>query len=181
VHNITKDLLPLSKDINLFTPDPTNARSHNDKSYEVIANSLRQFQQRKPIVAQEKNGQLIVRAGNGTLEAAKRLGWTEIAAVIVNEDSVVATAYSLADNKTSEISEWDDDVLKKQLSALMDEGVDIEDFGFDVSDVVSFDIGDLDKEENEGEYKIQITFPSKQAMSEEYKLLSERGLIVKVL
>lgn len=134
MHNITKDLLPLAKDITAFTPDPTNARSHNDKSYEVIANSLRQFQQRKPIVAQEKNGQLIVRAGNGTLEAAKRLGWTEIAAVIVNEDSVVATAYALADNKTAEISDWDDSILSKQLSSLMDEGVDMEDFGFDIDD-----------------------------------------------
>jgi DNA modification methylase len=132
---ITKDLLPLAKPIDKFTPDPVNARKHDERSYEVIANSLRQFGQRKPVVAQEKDGQWIVRAGNGTLEAAKRLGWTEIAAVIVNEDSVTSTAYALADNKTAEISTWDDEILKKTLAALMDEHVAIEDFGFDVDDL----------------------------------------------
>lgn len=126
--------MPLAKPIAMFVPDPANARKHDERSYEVIANSLRQFGQRKPIVAQEKDGQFIVRAGNGTLEAAKRLGWTEIAAVIVNEDSVTSTAFAIADNKTAEVSTWDDEVLNKTLRALVDEGVHVEDFGFDLEE-----------------------------------------------
>jgi ParB-like chromosome segregation protein Spo0J len=54
--------------------DPNNARKHSQRNLDAIAASLKQFGQRKPIVVHRG----VVLAGNGTVEAAKTLGWTEI-------------------------------------------------------------------------------------------------------
>lgn len=102
-----------------LTPDPANARKHSRRNVETIANSLRLFGQRKPLVVQ-KNG-MVVRAGNATLEAAKSLGWQEIAAVVVDEQDATAVQYALADNRTAELAEWDEDALIAQLSTVPDD------------------------------------------------------------
>ena len=59
-------------DIKTLKPDPGNARRHDKRNLQAIADSLNQFGQRKPIVVTADG---IVLAGNGTLEAAKLLGW----------------------------------------------------------------------------------------------------------
>ena len=99
--------------------DENNARLHSERNIEVIANSLEKFGQRKPIVVQ--HGKVL--AGNGTLEAAKSLGWSEITITEVpdNWDSDTAKAYAIADNRTAELAEWNEDVLVKQLLELEEE------------------------------------------------------------
>ena len=99
--------------------DPANVRRHNEKNLQAIMASLKKFGQQKPIVINRKN---IVIAGNGTLEAAKALGWLDISVVRTELGDFDATAYAIADNRTAELAEWDDEALMKQLSAL-----DIED------------------------------------------------------
>jgi DNA modification methylase len=69
-------------------------------------------------------------AGNGTLEAAKQLGWTHINAVVTELDDLGKMAFALADNKTSDLSEFDDDILKEQLDWLDKQDFDIGDIGF---------------------------------------------------
>ena len=61
---------------------------------EAVAASLRRFGQQKPIVVQASTRYVV--AGNHLLEAALRLGWTEIAANVVELDDATATAYMLA-------------------------------------------------------------------------------------
>ena len=87
--------------------DPANARRHGDRNVEAIAASLSRWGQRAPLVVQRDG--MVVRAGNGRLEAAKRLGWTHVAALVVDEGSVEATAFAIADNRTAELAEWDDE------------------------------------------------------------------------
>ena len=58
--------------------DPANVRKHGERNLATIKASLLRFGQQKPIVV-DANG--VVRAGNGTLAAAKALGWKEIAVV----------------------------------------------------------------------------------------------------
>jgi DNA modification methylase len=60
----------------------------------------------------------VVVAGNGTLEAAKALGWEKIDAVKTGLKGSDRTAFAIADNRTSELAEWDDAALAEQLSAL---------------------------------------------------------------
>jgi ParB-like chromosome segregation protein Spo0J len=112
-----------------LTPDPNNARQHDDKNLKAIQGSLKEFGQRKPIVITEAG---VIVAGNGTVEAAKRLGWLEIQAVLVpGEWSPEQTkAFALADNRTAELASWSPEVLASQLLELEEANFVIEDFGF---------------------------------------------------
>jgi ParB-like chromosome segregation protein Spo0J len=111
-----------------LTPDPENARRHSAKNLDAIKNSLERFGQVKPLVI---TGNGIVLAGNGTLEAAKALGWTDIAVTVAPPwDYATARAYALADNRTSDLSEWDQDTLVNQLIELDSEGWEVGDLGF---------------------------------------------------
>ena len=122
--------------------DPNNARKHSKRNLDAIAASLNKFGQRKPIVVH--NG--VVIAGNGTLEAAKSLGWEEIAVSVcpADWDNDTAKAYALADNRSSELAEWDDKILSTQLLDLDDMGWNIEALGFE-----PLPLRDLDEDEDE--------------------------------
>ncbi|MCE9636098.1 MAG: site-specific DNA-methyltransferase [Planctomycetes bacterium] len=111
---IAPDLLPLARPIASLREDPHNARKHDKRNLAAIAASLSEFGQRKPIVALA-DGTVI--AGNGTLAAAKSLGWTEIA-VATFEDEEKAKAYAIADNRAGELASWDDDLLAQALSGI---------------------------------------------------------------
>lgn len=138
-----------------LTPDPDNARKHDNANLEAIAGSLEQFGQRKPIVVTSKN---VVVAGNGTLQAAKSLGWTEIDVVRTPADWTTdqAKAFALADNRTAELAEWDGEVMARQVIELSEAGVDVAQFGFEqpegfeevdanVFDVLGNEKGDIEQ------------------------------------
>lgn len=108
-------------------PDPSNARKHSPRNIDAIAASLHRFGQQKPIVVDSSG---VVRAGNGTLEAAKKLGWSEVAVVESDLKGAEMTAFAIADNRTAELAEWDDEVLAATLQALDDADVPLADAGF---------------------------------------------------
>lgn len=108
----------LQLDIDHVVPDPANARRHGTKNLKAIEASLRRFGQQKPIVIDSNN---VVRAGNGTLAAAKNLGWTSIGVVRSDLDGSDMVAFALADNRTSELAEWDFEVLSAVIKALEEE------------------------------------------------------------
>ena len=111
--------------------DDQNARIHDQANLKAIAGSLEQFGQRKPIViTQDKK----VVAGNGTLTAAKLIGWTEIDCVRVPADWTAdqIKAYALADNRTAELAQWDEQIMAAQLIDLQEAGFDIEAIGFEL-------------------------------------------------
>ncbi len=125
--------------IDTLTSDPRNARAHGERSYDAISASLRQFGQRKPIVV---DGTKVI-AGNGQLEAARRLGWTHLAVTTTEGlSSEQVRAYALADNRTAELSEWN----LRELSAI---GVDVMiDVGWtieEIKDLLPVDVKILDK------------------------------------
>lgn len=114
-----------------LSPDPSNARKHDEKNLKAIKGSLKKFGQQKPIVVNKKN---VVIAGNGTLEAAIALGWQKINVVYSELVGSDATAFALADNRTTDLSIWDEDALGKTLQALYEEDYAIADIGFDPDD-----------------------------------------------
>jgi hypothetical protein len=123
-HGIHPQLVSLAVDVNTLTPDPANARLHDERNLKSIVDSYRAHGQRKPIVVQvDTQGRLVVRAGNGQLAAARALGWTHVAAVFVSENDADATAYALRDNRTAELAEWDLEVLGESLRFLSDQGI----------------------------------------------------------
>lgn len=176
---IIKELNTFAINIDALSFDPSNARTHNDKNIEAIKSSLAAFGQRTPIVVQKSN--MVVRAGNGRLEAAKRLGWDKIAALVVDDDDVQATAYAIADNRTGELAEWDDRVLSEMLGSLDDELK------------IGWDNKDLNKMMNEMEDLQEVTLDdlkenclfvscnSENELRELFEELSQRGLEVKLV
>ncbi len=112
--------------------DPSNVRKHSRRNLDAIKASLRKFGQQKPIVVDAKG---IVLAGNGTLTAAQELGWTEIQIVRTELEGVEAIMFAIADNRTAELAEWEEDKLNAVLKSLQDEGVDLVDVGYSPEDV----------------------------------------------
>jgi DNA modification methylase len=102
-----------------LSEDPSNARSHPERNIEAIKASLRKWKQQKPIVVGRDN---VVVAGNGTLRAAKELGWEEINIVRTDLVGADATGFAIADNKIALTAEWEDETLNALISGLHEEG-----------------------------------------------------------
>lgn len=130
---ITESLLGLAAPINTLTLDPENA---NRGDVPAIQRSLNVFGQRKPVVVrrtgQDADGRPtgIVVAGNHTLMAATELGWDHVAAVFIDDDASTAKAYALADNRTGELSTWDNDQLAATLRELDADAYDMTALGW---------------------------------------------------
>jgi hypothetical protein len=156
------ETLPIKK----LTPDRKNARKHDDENLRILAQSLEKFGQRKPIVITEANE---VVAGNGTLEAAKKLGWLEIEVVRVPNDwsSEMVRAFAIADNRTAELSEWNTEELNAQLLELEGSGWQLEDFGF-----VAVESAEAQKNnQEENAYNQSVKIPQYEIVGEKPGLL----------
>lgn len=125
------ELVPISS----LVFDPANARKHNQKNIDAIKGSLARFKQQKPIVVNKDN---VVIAGNGTLQAAKELGWEKIAIVRTDLDGTDMTAFGIADNRSSDLGEWNLDNLGDILKSLQEEDFDLDSIGFDEEDLDNF-------------------------------------------
>ena len=123
------ETLPLSAVI----PDPANARLHDDRNLDAIRGSLARFGQQKPIVLDSAG---VIRAGNGTYMAAKSLGWETIDVVRTDLAGLDAAAFAIADNRTSDLSAFDDHALGRLLEQLRQE---------DALEGVGFDLGEIDE------------------------------------
>jgi DNA modification methylase len=161
--------------IDKLTPDPNNARKHDETNLRAIEHSLKEFGQRKPIVVSQED--LIV-AGNGTVEAAKRIGWTEIEAVRIPQDWTPdqIKAFAIADNKTAELATWDKAILNEQLAELDKAGWELTEMGFEwhpadqLENIVEVDLPDQVKRRTKlgqvwklGEHKLAIGDSTTQA------------------
>ena len=112
--------------VSAITPYERNAKKHPADQVAHIANSIREFGFRQPLVV-DKDNVLVI--GHGRLLAAKKLGMTEVPCVRADDltDEQIK-ALRLADNKTNE-SEWDEDFLKIELGEIPD--IDMTNFGFE--------------------------------------------------
>ncbi len=116
---IVDDLAPLAAPIATLQLLPGNPRRGD---VAAVARSLDAFGQRKPIVAR-RDGTVI--AGNHTLQAAQQLGWSEIAVVWVDDDDTTAKAFALADNRTAELGDYDDQLLADLISEVQSASPDL--------------------------------------------------------
>jgi hypothetical protein len=122
----SKDLLPLVKPIDFAIEDPYNAKLHPDESVDGIAASLEAYGQYKPVVYWVKNDRPVIKMGNGTFRAAKKLGWRTLAMSEFEGTECEAMGAALLDNKLPELAPWNPDVLASQVAALELDGKGIE-------------------------------------------------------
>ena len=105
--------------INNLKHDHKNARKRTDRSAMLIAESLKRYGAARSIVIDEENRIL---AGNGTLDGAKAAGIKNVRIIDADGDELIAVrragltedekvGLALADNRTSDLSEWDGAML----------------------------------------------------------------------
>lgn len=127
-HRVIEDLHRFLVDVSLLHEDPRNTRIHNSRSIEFKMQSLTEFGQVKPIIV---NNEGMIVAGNGTFAAAKKLGWTKIAAVkATGLTEAQLKAYAIADNKAGEHSEWNFENLATVMNELTDAEFNLSSTGF---------------------------------------------------
>lgn len=123
----------------------------NDKAVEAVANSIKNFGFKVPIIVDKEN---VIVAGHTRKRAAYMLG-LETAPCIVADDLTPEQikAFRVADNKTAELADWDFDKLETELEQLADIDFDMSQFGFDLSefqneqvDIAEDEIPEVDEE-----------------------------------
>lgn len=120
--------------IDSISPDPANVRLHPDRNLAALKSSLSRFGFQKPLVVDRNN---VIRAGNGSWLAAKSLGMTHVPIHRTNLTGDEATAFAIADNRTAELADWDDDLLLRSLKEIK---VDSESLGFDDGDIAELEL-----------------------------------------
>jgi len=159
---ITPDLWRLAKPIDSFHHDPHNARLHPERNAAALRASLEQYGQMKPIVVQKQG--MIIRAGNGLVEAARELGWEQVAAVVFEAEDLRAIGFALADNRTAELSEWDPIELSAMVDVLEDcdligwEPPELEALLGNAEIVIPEDAGPADPDDGVGDVVVEIRF-----------------------
>jgi len=103
-----------------------NNPRHNEEAIEAVANSIREFGFKVPIVISSDN---VIIAGHTRLKASVSLGLEEVPCIIaddLNDEQI--KAFRLADNKTAELATWDLSKLEEELSHI---DMDMLQFGFE--------------------------------------------------
>lgn len=112
----------------------------NDDAVEAVANSIREFGFKQPIVVDRD---LVIIAGHTRWKAAARLKLKEVPVIIAEDLSEEqAAAYRIADNSTGELAEWDLDLLSNELENI---SYDMSDFGLDFIQVGETDPEDVEE------------------------------------
>ncbi len=120
-------------------PDKRNARKHNPRNIGMIERSLNEVGAARSIVIDEENNIL---AGNGTIEAAANAGIHNVQIVDADGETIIAVRrrgltpeqkqrLALFDNRTTDTSEFDNEVL----AVLLNENSGILDGMFDDAEI----------------------------------------------
>lgn len=137
-----KDLEVIYKKIDELIPYENNPRN-NDGAVEAVAKSIKEFGFKVPIVI-DKEG--VIAAGHTRLKAAKELGLKEVPCVIADDlTPEKIKAFRLADNKVSELAEWDLFSLENELQDIPN--IDMKEFGF--IDEAARELQEVDIQEKE--------------------------------
>lgn len=126
----------VEKKLSELTPYKNNPR-HNDEAVEYVANSIKEFGFKVPIVI-DKDGVIV--AGHTRFKAAKKLKLKTVPCIVADDlTPEQVNAFRLADNKTAELAYWDVDLLDLELDDIS--SIDMSQFGFEV-DLDEFDEGE---------------------------------------
>jgi DNA modification methylase len=110
-------------------PYINNSRTHSDEQVAQIAASIKEFGFNNPILVDRDSG---IIAGHGRLQAARKLGLTEVPCVRLEHlTETQRKAYIIADNRLALNAGWDNELLTIELNELLADGFALEILGFD--------------------------------------------------
>ena len=162
------------KDIKPYEKNPRK----NDSAVDAVANSISQFGFKVPVVIDKDN---VIVCGHTRYKAAKKLGLDKVPCVVADDlTQEQIKAYRLADNKVSELAEWDIDLLGEELDGIFD--IDMSDFGFNLEEEEETQTERKDLSDKVGEtYEVIIECDNEEQQAEIYEKLRKEGLTCRVL
>lgn len=107
---------------------PYHNNPRKNQAIDKVASSLSEYGFQQPIVV-DKN--MVVIVGHTRLQGAKKIGMEKVPVLIADLDEAKAKAYRIADNRLSEDSAWDYDLLKGEIDILKEINFDINELGFE--------------------------------------------------
>lgn len=154
------------KKLDELKPYENNPR-FNDDAVEYVAKSIKEFGFKVPLVI-SKDGTIIT--GHTRYKASMELGLDKVPCVIADDlTEEQQNAFRLADNKVSEFSEWNIDLLDEELQQL---DIDMSEFGFNINEEIEReDLSDKIKEN----YELIIKCNNEQELEETYNKLTNEG------
>lgn len=167
------------EDLSSIRPDPKNARRRTQRSAALIERSLSEFGAARSIVVDEDG---VILAGNGTVEAAASIGIEKVLVVPADGNTLVAVQrtdltpaqkaeYGIADNRTSDLSEFDAAVLSELVELHEDLTLDpwfneaeIADLGKELEELENA-AGKQDEQDPTEKLTFTLTFPTSTAQN----------------
>lgn len=121
------------RSIDELIPYARNARKHSRSQIRKLQRSLETFGWTNPLLIDDE-GNLV--CGHGRLQAARLNGETTVPVICLGQMSEAdRRAYIIADNRLAEEAEWSNDLLRSELSGLIDLGYKVELTGFDTFEI----------------------------------------------
>ena len=117
--------------ISSLVPWPKNPRRNH--AVDEITRSMEAFGYLAPIVVQRGTNRIL--AGHGRLEALRTAGVKEIPCIVADVTDDQADLYTVADNKITELAEWDDGALAELVRDLDARGLDVNLTGFSAEEL----------------------------------------------
>ncbi len=118
-----KDLVPYER----------NSKIHSEYQIGLIEDSIKEFGFINPILIDENKN---VIAGHGRIEAAKNLKFKELPCIVIEGlTEEQRRAYIIADNRLSELAEWDNELVARELKDLKESGFNTDVTGFLFDDI----------------------------------------------
>lgn len=149
--------------LGLLKPYPNNAKIHGEKQIQMLINSIKEFGFLSPCLVERDTYNLI--AGHGRVEAAKRLGFEKVPCVFVEDiTDEQRRAYILADNRLTEMGDWDMDLVQIELTELNDLNFDVSVTGFD------FEVDVEPEEFDEEKYTNVVNIPQYEPSGEDVEI-----------
>ncbi len=119
--------------VDRLRPYAGNAKMHGQDQVTKIAASMAKFGWTVPCMVAD-DGELI--AGHGRVLAASMLGLKEVPVIRLSHlDEAERRAYRIADNRLTEMGEWDEAILREEITGLLAEDFDLSLLGFDDEDL----------------------------------------------
>lgn len=143
--------------VDRLKPYDKNSRTHSPEQIQQLCASIQEWGWTIPILI---DPDYIIIAGHARIEAAKKLGITEVPCLVAtNWTEAQKKAYVIADNKLAENAGWDEEFLASEFAELNEAGYDLGLTGFEHSEIESILSGDGIRGFDEAKYTTTIATP----------------------
>ena len=149
-------------------PYADNPRNNTAEAIDKVAFSIREYGFRNPIIVNKEN---TILCGHTRYYAAKKLNLNEVPIIKVTDlTPKQERGFRIADNKVSEYSGWDMDVLTKELEQLQEMDFDLSLTGFEMDELDSLLETEEETEVTEDEYEVELPEEPKAKLGDIYQL-----------